>query len=49
MFLVLYLAARAVTQIDPQGLRIVLRSATAHGQYDAAKLTYVTVTRRPRR
>jgi type IV secretory pathway TrbD component len=49
MFLALYLAARWITQIDPQFLRIVLRSATARVRYDPAKLAYLTITRGPRR
>ena len=31
--------------LDPQLLRIVLRSATARPRYDPAKVSYVTVTR----
>jgi type IV secretory pathway TrbD component len=46
MGLVLYLAARWVTQRDPQLLRIVLRSATARRRYDPGKLAYITVRRR---
>jgi type IV secretory pathway TrbD component len=49
MFLVFYLTARWITQIDPQLLRIMLRSATARACYDPAKLECVTVRRRPRR
>jgi type IV secretory pathway TrbD component len=49
MFLALYFSARWITQIDPQLLRIVLRSATARVRYDPAKLACVTVRRRPRR
>ena len=49
MFLALYLTARWITQIDPQLLRIVLRSATARVRYDPATLEYLTVTRSPRR
>ena len=45
MFLALSLAARWVTQRDPQLLRIVLRSAPARPRYDPAKVSYVTVTR----
>ena len=45
MFLALYLAARWVTQRDPQLLRIVLRSATARARYDPGKVSYVAVTR----
>ena len=45
MFLALYLAARWVTQRDPQLLRIVLRSATARPRYDPGKFSYVTVRR----
>jgi type IV secretory pathway TrbD component len=49
MFLVLYLAARWMTQTDPQWLRIVLRSAAAPVRYDPAKLAAVLVVRSPRR
>jgi type IV secretory pathway TrbD component len=45
MFLVLYLAARWVTQRDPQLLRIVLRSAGARTHYDPGKLAYHPVQR----
>jgi type IV secretory pathway TrbD component len=44
MFLVLYLAARWMTQTDPQWLRIVLRSAAAPVRYDPATLAAVRVT-----
>ena len=43
MFVALSLAARWVTQRDPQLLRIVLRSTTARPRYDPAKVSYVTV------
>jgi type IV secretory pathway TrbD component len=46
MFLVFYLAARWMTQVDPQWLRIVLRSASAPVRYDPATLAPVRVTRR---
>ena len=45
----LYLAARWVTQRDPQFLRIVLRSAAARPQYDPSKVAYLTVRRDGRR
>jgi hypothetical protein len=49
MFLALYVAARWMTQTDPQWLRIVLRSAAAPVRYDPAKLAAVRVIRSPRR
>jgi type IV secretory pathway TrbD component len=49
MYLALYLAARWMTQTDPQWLRIVLRSATAPVRYDPATLAAVNVTRSPGR
>jgi type IV secretory pathway TrbD component len=49
MFLVLYLGARWMTAIDPQWLRIVLRSAGTPVRYDPAKLAEVIVRRSPRR
>jgi type IV secretory pathway TrbD component len=49
MFLTLYVTARGITQVDPQLLRIVLRSASAHVRYDPAKLECLTVTRSRRR
>jgi type IV secretory pathway TrbD component len=45
MFLALYLTARAIAQVDPQLLRIVLRSASARVRYDPAKLECFTITR----
>jgi len=45
MFLALYLAARVITQRDPQLIRIVLRSGAARHLYDPGKLTYLTVKR----
>jgi type IV secretory pathway TrbD component len=45
MFLTLYLAARVITQRDPQLIRIVLRSAAARRRYDPAKLAPLTVIR----
>jgi type IV secretory pathway TrbD component len=45
MFLTLYLAARFVTQRDPQLLRIVLRGASAKRRYDPGKLAHLTVVR----
>src|SRR5258705_43753 len=47
MFVALYLTARWATQHDPQLLRIILRSASARRWYDPAKLSYLTVRRRP--
>jgi type IV secretory pathway TrbD component len=49
MFLTLYGAARQITQVDPQWLRIVLRSAAAAAQYDPAKLDAIPVVPRVRR
>src|SRR5579864_4159990 len=49
MFLALYVAARWITQTDPQIRRIVLRSASARVRYDAGTLNYLTVHRRARR
>ena len=49
MFLALYLAARGMTQRDPQWLRIVLRSAAAPVRFDPAKLAEVLVIWSPRR
>jgi type IV secretory pathway TrbD component len=49
MGLALYLAARWMTETDPQWLRIVLRSATARVRYDPAKLHPFTVRRRSHR
>src|SRR5579864_5137693 len=49
MFLTLYGAARQMTQVDPQWLRIVLRSATASVRYDPAKLDAIPVVRSVRR
>src|SRR6266849_4882361 len=49
MFLALYLAARWLTQTDPQWLRIVLRSASARVRYDAGTLAYPTSHRWGRR
>jgi type IV secretory pathway TrbD component len=45
MFLTLYVAARGLTQQDPQLLRIVLRGGTARRRYDPGKLAPVTVVR----
>ena len=45
MFVALYLAARLITQRDPQLIRIVLRSAAARRRYDPAKLAPVTIIR----
>ena len=45
MFVALYVAARWMTQTDPQLLRIILRSASARARYDAGKLEYLTVRR----
>jgi type IV secretory pathway TrbD component len=49
MFLVLFLAARWMTQTDRQLLRIILRSASAKVRYDASTLEYVSVQRRASR
>ena len=49
MFLVLSMAARWMTQTDPQLLRIILRSASARVRYDAGTFDYVTVDRSARR
>ncbi len=45
MFVTLYLAARAITQRDPQLIRIVLRSGAARRRYDPGKLAYLAVVR----
>ena len=45
MFVALYVAARWMTQTDPQLLRIILRSASARGRYDAGTLEYLTARR----
>jgi type IV secretory pathway TrbD component len=45
MFLLLYLVARWATATDPQILRLLLHAAKLHSQYDAAKLTPVSVIR----
>jgi type IV secretory pathway TrbD component len=45
MFVVLYLAARWMTQTDPQLLRIILRSAAFRSAYDPGMLDYVDVRR----
>ena len=45
MFVALYVAARWMTQTDPQLLRIILRSASARVRYDAGTLAYLTVRR----
>jgi type IV secretory pathway TrbD component len=49
MFLALYLTARGITQVDPQLLRILLRSASARVRYDPGTLDCVAVTRSPDR
>src|SRR2546428_13430657 len=48
MFLALYLAARGVTQRDPQLFRIVSRSAMAQPRYDPGKFPYLTLKRSDR-
>ena len=48
MFGALYLAARWITQTDPQLPRIVLQSSTARERYDPGTLEYFSVIRRPR-
>jgi type IV secretory pathway TrbD component len=45
MFLTLYLAARFVSQRDPQLLRIILRGAAARRRYDPGKLAGLTIVR----
>ena len=44
MFLTLYIAARHVSQRDPQLIRIMLRSAGARPLYDPGKLEVIVVT-----
>ena len=45
MFLLLYFVARWATATDPQILRLLLRAAKLHNQYDPAKLTPIAVSR----
>jgi type IV secretory pathway TrbD component len=45
MFLTLYIAARYVSQKDPQLIRIMLRSAGARRLYDPGKLNPIVVER----
>jgi hypothetical protein len=45
MFLLLYFVARWATATDPQILRLLLHAAKLRSQYDAAKLTPVSVIR----
>lgn len=45
MFLALYIAARHVSQKDPQLIRIMLRSAGARPLYDPGKLDAIVVER----
>ena len=45
MFLLLYFLACWATATDPQILRLLLRAARLHRQYDPAKLTPVSVVR----
>ena len=45
MFLTLYIAARYVSQMDPQLIRIMLRSAGARPLYDPGKLDAIVVER----
>jgi hypothetical protein len=45
MFLALYIAARYVSQKDPQLIRIMLRSAGARALYDPGKLDAILVER----
>lgn len=45
MFLLLYVVARWATVTDPQILRLLLRAAKLRSQYDAAKLTPISVVR----
>lgn len=45
MFLALYVAARTITRLDPQLLRILLRSAHAAVRYDPAKCAPLSSSR----
>ena len=45
MFVTLYIAARYVSQKDPQLIRIMLRSAGAQPLYDPGKLDAIVVKR----
>ena len=45
MFLTLYIAARHVSQKDPELIRIMLRSAGARPLYDPGKLDAIVVER----
>jgi type IV secretory pathway TrbD component len=45
IFLSLYLAARWVTQADPQILRVLLNAAKVRNQYDPAKFSPVPIRR----
>ena len=45
IFLSLYLAARWVTQVDPQILRVLLNAAKVRNQYDPAKFSPVQIRR----
>jgi type IV secretory pathway TrbD component len=45
IFLLLYVVARWATAADPQILKLLLRAAKFHRQYDPAKLTCVSVMR----
>jgi type IV secretory pathway TrbD component len=45
MFLTLYIAARYISQKDPQLIRIMLRSAGARPLYDPGKLDAIVVDR----
>jgi type IV secretory pathway TrbD component len=45
MFVALWIAARAITQRDPQLLHIILRSAAMQRRYDPGKLAYFTIVR----
>jgi type IV secretory pathway TrbD component len=45
MFLLLYFAARWVTQTDPQILRVLLNAAKVRDQYDPAKFSPIRIRR----
>lgn len=45
MFLLLYFVARWATATDPQILRLLLRAAKFHRQYDPMKLTPLSLVR----
>ena len=45
IFLLLYLAARWATAIDPQILKLLFRASKFHKEYDPMKLTPVSAVR----